>query len=158
MYWSAALHSLTALTALPLLFSLSRDLVYWGMGSPWSAAPWAWGLWSLTLKDLGVALTHSGSQFTAALNSLSVFTLAPLEIGAPWGLGLWSFTLQGPGGCWFSLTLAPNSLLLWTLHSLTIHPGIRGSMGPGFVVPLDSGHSKDLGVAGSPQLSLTLLH
>ena len=36
-----------------------------------------------------------------------------------------------------SLTLAPNSLLLWTLYSLSLHhgpSGIRGSMGPGFVV------------------------
>ena len=124
------------------------------MGSPWSAAPWAWGLWSLTLQGPGgcshslwlsihccsqlslslhpgpsgnrgsmwpgfvvfhtprtwglLVLTHSRSQFTG-LSTLSLFTLAPLELGAPWARGLWSLWIQDiprTWGCRFPPTLS----------------------------------------------------
>ena len=62
------------------------------MGSPWSASFSGWSLEFLFPADLNSLL-------------LSLFTLAPLELGAPWARGLWSLPLQGPGGCRFPPTL-----------------------------------------------------
>ena len=65
-------------------------------------------------KDLGVAGSHSLSlpiHCCSGLSTLSLFTLAPLELGAPWARGLWSLWIQDIPRTW-GLPVPPNSLSL----------------------------------------------
>ena len=138
MYWSAALHSLTALT---LLFSLSRDLVYWGWAPHGPGQTGFQGGLDGPLKgDVLVsrsALSHRSHRSPTALLSLKGPGL--LGDGLPMvsrsmGLGFVVPHTQGPGGCSHSLWLPIHCC---SQLSLSLHPGPsgnRGSMGPGFVV------------------------
>ena len=143
--WQQSTGQLTAHHSLSLCWSQHSMDLGWSveLGTlGWSVElAWTWaGLWNWALHGPGLVCGIGNSMDLGW----------SVELGTPWTwAGLWNWALHGPG------------LVCGIGHSMDLgclHPGpsgIRGSMGLGFVVPLDMGHSKDL---GSPQLSLTLLH
>ena len=153
-YWSAHCS--------PLSLSAGHSTP-WTWAGLWNWALWA-GLWNWHGPGLVCGIGHSGLVYGIGMDlgwSVELGTLGwSMELAWTWA-GLWNWALHGPG---LVCGIAHSGLVCGIGHSMDLgclHPGpsgIRGSMGLGFVVPLDMGHSKDLGVAGSPQLSLTLLH
>ena len=97
MYWSAALHFHSHRSHCSQLShgsALSRDLVYWGMGSPWT-----WADWSIDRRCTGQPLC---TLILTALTALSSLT-ALLSQGT-WSIGGWA--PHGPGQTGFQGGLA----------------------------------------------------